>query len=106
ENHQKLRSHLYVTMDKVPGGTMVIPLLLGAIVGTIAPAFLEMGSFTTALFATPMPMMALVIFATGMQITPRSVGPVAGTTGAILLGKTIVPGLLVVALGFVVGLDG
>ena len=106
EPQEKLRSPLYGTMDKIPGGTMVIPLILGAIVGTTAPGFLEMGSFTTALFATPMPLMALVIFATGMQITPRSIGPVAGTTGAILLGKTLVPGLLVVALGFAVGLDG
>ena len=106
EPQEKLRSPLYGTMDKIPGGTMVIPLILGAIVGTTAPAFLEMGSFTTALFATPMPLMALVIFATGMQITPRSIGPVAGTTGAILLGKTIVPGLLIIALGWVVGLDG
>ena len=106
EAQEKLRSPLYGTMDKIPGGTMVIPLILGAIVGTPAPAFLEMGSFTTALFATPMPLMALVIFATGMQITPRSIGPVAGTTGAILLGKTLVPGLLIIALGWVVGLDG
>src|SRR5690625_6141884 len=74
EAQEKLRSPLYGTMDKIPGGTMVIPLILGAIVGTTAPAFLEMGSFTTALFATPMPLMALVIFATGMQITPRSIG--------------------------------
>src|SRR5690625_4609706 len=106
EAQEKLRSPLYGTMDKIPGGTMVIPLILGAIVGTTAPAFLEMGSFTTALFATPMPLMALVIFATGMQITPRSIGPVAGTTGAILLGKTLVPGLLIIALGWAVGLDG
>lgn len=103
---EKLRSPLYGTMDRLPGGTMVIPLILGAIVGTLAPSFLEIGSFTTALFATPMPMMALVIFATGMQITPRNIAPVAGTTGAILLGKTIIPGLIVVALGFIFGLDG
>ncbi|MFC5275718.1 2-keto-3-deoxygluconate permease [Brachybacterium sacelli] len=101
-----LRSPLYGTMDRIPGGTMVIPLVLGAVVATTAPGFLELGSFTTALFATPMPLMALVIFATGMQITPRSIGPVAGTTGALLLGKTLVPGLLVVALGVAVGLDG
>ncbi|MGP9580345.1 MULTISPECIES: 2-keto-3-deoxygluconate permease [unclassified Brachybacterium] len=103
---KKLRSPLYGAMDRIPGGTMVIPLIAGAIVGTTAPDFLELGSFTTALFATPMPLMALVIFATGMQITPRSIGPVAGTTGAILLGKTLVPGSIVVALGFLVGLDG
>ena len=120
-----LRSPLYGTMDRIPGGTMVIPLVLGAGGATTAPSFLARGSvtpprcapprrdaiprsrsFTTALFATPMPLMALVIFATGMQITPRSIGPVAGTTGALLLGKTVIPGLLVITLGFVVGLDG
>lgn len=103
---QTLRSPIYGTLDRIPGGLMVIPLILGAIVGTLAPGVLEIGSFTTALFATPMPMMALVIFATGMQITPRSIGPVAGTTGAILLAKSLIPGLLVVALGSLVGAQG
>ncbi|MCG7308881.1 2-keto-3-deoxygluconate permease [Brachybacterium sp. ACRRE] len=101
-----LGSPIYGTLDKIPGGLMVIPLILGAIVGTLAPGVLEIGSFTTALFATPMPMMALVIFATGMQITPRTIGPVAGTTGTILLAKSLIPGLLVVALGSLVGIQG
>jgi 2-keto-3-deoxygluconate permease len=103
---KRLRSPIYGMLDKIPGGLMVVPLILGAVVGTLAPGFLEMGSFTTALFATPMPMMALVIFATGMQITPRSIGPVAGTTGTILLAKSLLPGLIVVALGSVVGIEG
>lgn len=88
-----LRSPLYGAMDRIPGGTMVIPLVLGAVVGTTAPAFLELGSFTTALFGTPMPLMALVIFATGMQITPRSIGPVAGTTA----GNSIVTPVIIAA---------
>ncbi|HIY23068.1 MAG TPA: 2-keto-3-deoxygluconate permease, partial [Candidatus Brachybacterium merdigallinarum] len=40
---KKLRSPLYGAMDRIPGGTMVIPLILGAIVGTTAPGFLELG---------------------------------------------------------------
>src|SRR5699024_11053907 len=106
EAQEKLRSPLYGTMDKIPGGTVVIPLILCAIVGTTAAACMEMCSFTAALCASPMPLMALVTFAPGMQITPRSIGPVAGTSGAIMLGKTLVPGLLIIALGWVVGLDG
>lgn len=105
-DREGLRSPLYGVMDRVPGGTMVIPLILGALVGSTVPAFLEIGSFTTALLATPLPMMALVIFATGMQITPRNVAPVAGTTAVLLLAKTLVPGLIVIAVGYVVGLDG
>src|SRR5699024_10255078 len=106
EAQEKLRSPLYGTMDKTPGGTMGIPLILGAIVGTTAPALREMGSLPPALCATPMPPAAPRLSATGMQSTPRSLGPVAGTTGAILLGKPLVPGLLIIALGWVVGLDG
>ncbi|MDN5685620.1 MAG: 2-keto-3-deoxygluconate permease [Brachybacterium sp.] len=56
-------------MDRIPGGTMVIPWVLGAVVATTAPDVLELGSFTTALFATPMPLMALVIFATAVLIS-------------------------------------
>ena len=39
------------TMEKVPGGMMLIPLLLGAILGTFAPDSAKFfGSFTGALF--------------------------------------------------------
>ncbi|NAZ80951.1 2-keto-3-deoxygluconate permease [Kineococcus sp. R8] len=102
-----VRSPIYGTLERIPGGLMVVPLLLGAVVGTVAPGPLEAGSFTTALLKDgALPMMALVIFATGMELTPRRIGPVAGTAGAVLLGKTIVPGTIVVLLGQVVGIDG
>ena len=41
---------LYDGMNKIPGGPMVIPLILGSIIGTFFPDFLNLGSFTTALF--------------------------------------------------------
>lgn len=97
----------YQWMDKVPGGLMLIPLVLGSIVGTFGTGFLELGSFTTALFAdSALPLIALLIFATGTQVTIRTSGPVLATAGALLLTKTIIPGLLVIGLGWIVGLDG
>ncbi len=98
---------LFDGMNKVPGGLMLIPLVLGSIVGTFFPAFLEMGSFTTALFKnSALPLIALLIFATGMQITARTSGPVLATTGTLLLTKSLIPGALVVGLGLIVGIDG
>lgn len=98
---------LYDLMSKIPGGLMVIPLVLGSVVGTFAPSFLKLGSFTTALFqGSAMPLIALLIFATGMQVTVRTSGPVLGTAGVVLLGKSIIPAGLVVLLGRVVGVDG
>lgn len=57
---------LYDGMNKIPGGSMVIPLILGSIVGTFFPEFLGLGSFTSALFKSSAgPLIALLIFATG-----------------------------------------
>lgn len=98
---------LYDGMNKIPGGTMVIPLIIGSLVGTFFPDFLELGSFTTALFKSSAgPLIALLIFATGMQITLKSSGPVLAHTGVILLFKTIIPATLITALGFFIGNDG
>lgn len=98
---------LYDGMNKIPGGAMVIPLVLGSIVGTFFPEFLGLGSFTTALFKSSAgPLIALLIFSTGMTITLRSSGPVLAHTGVILLCKTIIPAVLVTLLGLLVGHDG
>ena len=98
---------LYDGMSRIPGGTMVIPLILGSIVGTFFSGFLDLGSFTTGLFRdSATPLIALLIFATGTQITVRSSGPVLAHTGVILLTKTILPALLIVAIGRVVGPEG
>jgi 2-keto-3-deoxygluconate permease len=101
------RVPLYAAMDRVPGGLMLVPLVLGSIIATAAPGALEIGSFTTALFAeSALPLIALLIFATGTQVSLRTSGPVLATTGVVLLTKSVLPALLVVLLGRFVGLDG
>lgn len=40
------------TVQKVPGGLMVIPLLLGVIMNTVAPGVLQLGGLTTAIFSS------------------------------------------------------
>ncbi|WP_081803346.1 2-keto-3-deoxygluconate permease [Halotalea alkalilenta] len=94
-------------MQKIPGGLMLVPLILGSLLATFAPGTLEIGGFTTALFKdSAMPLIALLIFATGTQVNTRTGGPILATAGTILLMKTIVPATLIVLLGAYVGLDG
>lgn len=101
------RVPILATMQRVPGGMMLIPLLIGSLVRTFAPGFLELGSFTSALFRdSALPLIALLIFATGAQINLRQSGRVLAKTGVVILMKSIVPGLLIVAFGYAFGLDG
>ena len=98
---------LYQLMNRIPGGLMLIPLVIGSLLGTFALGFLEMGSFTTALFQqSALPLIALLIFATGTQVTLKTSGPVVATAGVVLLCKSIIPATIVILLGQVVGIDG
>ncbi len=94
-------------MNRLPGGLMLIPLVLGSIIGTFALPALEIGSFTTALFKdSALPLIALLIFATGTTVTARTSGPVLAHAGVVLLTKSLIPATLVTLLGLVVGIDG
>jgi len=80
-----------------------VPLILGSLIGTFAPDALAIGGFTTALFKnSALPLIALLIFATGTQVNARTGGPILATAGTILLMKTLVPATLIIILG----LDG
>lgn len=59
-------------VKKVPGGLMVVPLLLGAFINTFFPQVLEIGGFTTHLFKTgAMPILAVFLFCNGAQINVK-----------------------------------
>lgn len=62
-------------VKKVPGGLMVIPLLLGAAINTFFPGILEIGGFTTSLWKTgALPILAVFLFANGAQISVKQAG--------------------------------
>lgn len=87
---------------------MLVPLALGVLVNTLAPQALEIGGFTTALFKDgALTLIAVLILATGAQITgSRSGKAAAATTLTVLVCKTLVPAALAVGLGLTVGIDG
>jgi 2-keto-3-deoxygluconate permease len=95
------------TVYKVPGGLMVVPLVLGCIVNTFAPKSLEIGSFTTYLFKQgAMPLIAVLLFCSGAQITLKTAG-VALYKGVVLnVSKVLLGVWLALLIGKIYGQHG
>ena len=102
------RVPMFAALQKIPAGMMLIPLVLGVLMNTFAPAALEIGGFTTALFKEgALTLIAVLILATGAQITGSHSGKAAAsTTTVVLVCKTLIPATVAVILGLVVGIEG
>ena len=86
-------------VKKVPGGLMVVPLILGAIVNTFCGEVWEKfdGTFTTYLWKSgAMPLLAAFIFCNATTISFRRAG--------VAVGKGVLLTLVKVGIGIAVGL--
>lgn len=96
------------TLDKIPGGMMVVPLFLGMLVNTFFPQVLKIGGFTTALFssAASSTILACFMFLIGSQINFK-LAPRALKKGVLLIvGKFIVGAGIGIIIGKIFGPAG
>src|SRR3954470_24565356 len=91
-------------IEWVPGGMMVVPLLIGAMFATFAPGTGDFfGSFTGALFKGALPILAMFYVCMGATIDIRST-PYVLKKGGALFGTKIAMGILAgVVLGRLLG---
>ena len=86
------------TIDKIPGGMMVIPLLLGAIIKTFFPEFLKIGGFSTAIATNPLAILGVFLVCMGAGMDVKA-APKALKIGVVQTftkyGIAVVVGLLV-----------
>ncbi|WP_414147410.1 2-keto-3-deoxygluconate permease 1 [Erwinia sp. BNK-24-b] len=86
-------------IERIPGGMMVVPLVMGAAINTFAPHALEIGGFTTALFKNGgAPLIGAFLLCMGAGISFRAAPHTILQGGSITLTKLLVAtgvGLLV-----------
>ncbi|HVY14750.1 MAG TPA: 2-keto-3-deoxygluconate permease [Rhodopila sp.] len=76
------------TIDRVPGGLMLVPLLLGALCHTFAPnAPAYFKGFTQGIMTGVVPILAVWFFCMGASITLGGTGTVLRKSGTIVLTK-------------------
>jgi 2-keto-3-deoxygluconate permease len=87
-------------IEQIPGGMVIVPLAIGALINTFAPGTGHfLGSFTGALFSGSLPILAVFYVCMGATIPFETLPQVAGKGGVLLAAKI----LLGVAAAFITG---
>lgn len=97
------------SIEKIPGGMMIVPLLIGAVLNTFFPASLEIGGFTTAIARGAGPLIGVFLVCMGAGMSFKSAPKAIARGSAITLTKFLIGvaiGLSVAALFPVNGLLG
>jgi 2-keto-3-deoxygluconate permease len=94
------------SIERIPGGMVIVPLMLGALIATFAPgAGKFFGSFTGALFSGALPILAVFYVCMGATI-PFETLPRVGAKGGVLLAAKVAMGVTAaLVLGHFLGTD-
>ncbi|GAB2964796.1 2-keto-3-deoxygluconate permease [Amycolatopsis acidiphila] len=91
-------------IEAVPGGMMIVPLLVGAVLYTVAPGTGKFfGSFTGALFSGSLTILAVFYVCMGAGIEVRSTPYILKKGGALFAAKVAISVIVGVILGRLLG---
>ena len=93
-------------IERVPGGMMVVPLLIGALMATFVPGTPHFfGSFTGALFSGALTILAVFYVCMGATIDIRTTPYILKKGGTLLIVKIGVAAILGVIFGHILGIE-
>lgn len=78
------------SIEKVPGGMMVIPLLIGAVINSLFPAALKIGGFTTAIATGAGPLIGVFLFCMGAGLNFKAAPKAIIRGSAITFAKFVI----------------
>ena len=96
------------SIRKVPGGLLIVPMILTAIINTFFPNIFQIGNPTTALFTnrSTMVLVGLMLFASGTQFNIRNIVDVIKRAGLLCVGKLIISYVIGILVIKVFGIEG
>ena len=96
------------SLDKIPGGIVVIPMAFTALLNTVFPAALKIGGATTAAFtsAGSQTLIGILLFITGARFMMKDVPAALKRGGVLFLTKIIITVITAFVMLRIFGLDG
>jgi len=92
------------TMKKAPGGLMVVPLIIGALINTFFPDALNIGGFTQALFKDgAQPLIGMFLLCMGAQISIKQAGTPIKRGAISIFIKFLIGAAIAITIGKVFG---
>jgi 2-keto-3-deoxygluconate permease len=97
---------IYKTINKVPGGLMVVPLFIGMVINTFVPGLLKIGGFTEALSSVGYPtILGMYLFTVGTKMTVRTAPRMLKRGFGIMAAKVGIATAIAVSVGKFFGGD-
>ncbi len=92
---EELFMKIKATIEKIPGGMMLIPLLRGACIKTFQPGAGEyFGSFTGGLISGTVPILGVWFFCMGASVSFSATPTILRKSGTLVITKTLVAWLV------------
>ena len=92
------------TIERIPGGMMIVPLLIGSLVATFLPDTPKFfGSFTNALFTGALPILAVFYVCMGASINIKATPYLLKKGGTLLVTKVGIAVIIGIVLGHFLG---
>ena len=94
------------SIEKIPGGMMVVPLIIGAVMNTFCPQILDIGSFTTNLARGAMPILAVFLVCMGAEINLKAAPQVIKKGSVITISKFLIGAVIGILVSKFMGTEG